>query len=159
MYIGVGDTNVVFTCGRLSPQYHIANLKEENASVVWTHWEANYFDSVDGVKHDIAHFPSVSIHKSATDSVKSRGKLVSWIRLTKYGWIGNIFTEPQHRRQGLASKATLVLAHQLMQKSILAFDVIEKNNTASMKFHEALGFKRQCDFYTLELLPVDQITP
>ncbi|KAK8380070.1 hypothetical protein O3P69_016605 [Scylla paramamosain] len=146
----------------LSPQYYMSSLKEEDALMVWTHWKANYFDKEDGIRHDIAHLPSVSIRKrSPTDSVESLQKeagenLVSWIRTTKNGWMGNTFTQLQHRRKGLASKATLALAHQLLQKGLLAYVVIENNNTASMKFHDALGFKWQCDFCTLELLPVDK---
>ncbi|KAK8380154.1 hypothetical protein O3P69_016654 [Scylla paramamosain] len=147
---------------KLPPQYYMSSLKEEDASVVCSHLKVNYFDTEDGIRHDIAHFPSVSIHKrSPTDSVESLQKeagenLVSWIRTTKNGWMGNTFTQLQHRRKGLASKATLALAHQLLQKGLLAYVVIENNNTASMKFHDALGFKWQCDFCTLELLPVDK---
>ncbi|KAK8371729.1 hypothetical protein O3P69_018979 [Scylla paramamosain] len=147
---------------KLPPQYYMSSLKEEDASVVWTHWKAIYFDTEDGIRHDIAHLPSVSIRKhSPTDSVESLQKeagenLVSWIRTTKNGWMGNTFTQLQHRRKGLASKATLALARQLLQKGLLAYVIIENNNTASMKFHNALGFKWQCAFCTLELLPVDK---
>lgn len=154
-----------FSCCRLSPQYQIASLKEDDVSVVWTHWNGYYFDSEDGVKHDIAHFPSVSIHKrTPTANVKSmqeekRGKLVSWIRTTKNGWMGSTFTQQQHRRRGLANKATLVLAHQLLEKNLMAFVLIKKHNTVSMKFHDSIGFKRQCHVLVLQLLPVSRNNP
>lgn len=150
---------------KLPLQYHMTNLKEKEASLVWTHWEANYFDSEDGVRHDIAHFPSVSIHEhTPTHSVESlpeetQEELSSWARTTKNGWMGNIFTQQQHRRRGLASKAILALANMLLQNGLMAYVVIEINNTTSIKFHEALGFKRQCAFYTLELRPLGQDHP
>ncbi|KAG0719086.1 Glycine N-acyltransferase-like protein 3 [Chionoecetes opilio] len=58
--------------------------------------------------------------------------LVSWIRTTKFGWMGNTFTVPQHRRQGLAGAATMALANQLLQEGLPAFVSIEDSNTTSV---------------------------
>ncbi|MPC60315.1 hypothetical protein E2C01_054356 [Portunus trituberculatus] len=144
---------------RLPPAYHMSKLKEDEASVVWTNWESNFLSSEDNVRHDIVHFPSIAIRKhSLTDSTGSpqeaaKETLVSWVRTTKNGWMGNTYTLPHYRRRGLASTATLALARQMLQESIFAIVAIENTNTASIKFHEGLGFKRQCAICMVVLVP------
>ncbi|KAK8377175.1 hypothetical protein O3P69_013664 [Scylla paramamosain] len=145
----------------LPPEYHISSLNENEASVVWTNWEFNFLDSEDNIRHDIAHFPSSGIRKrSLTDSAGSpqeaaKETLVSWVRTTKNGWMGNTFTLPRHRRKGLASRATLALAHQMLQEGFFAIVVIEDFNAASAKFHESLGFKRLCAIAMAVLVPAE----
>ncbi|XP_063870852.1 uncharacterized protein LOC135106011 isoform X4 [Scylla paramamosain] len=149
------------SCEALPPEYHISSLNENEASVVWTNWEFNFLDSEDNIRHDIAHFPSSGIRKrSLTDSAGSpqeaaKETLVSWVRTTKNGWMGNTFTLPRHRRKGLASRATLALAHQMLQEGFFAIVVIEDFNAASAKFHESLGFKRLCAIAMAVLVPAE----
>ncbi|KAG0718025.1 Glycine N-acyltransferase-like protein 3 [Chionoecetes opilio] len=145
----------------LPQMYHVTRLGEEDASAVWTNWEFNHFDMVESVRHDIIHFPSAGIRErgpvDGAGSLQEEAEetLVSWIRTTKIGWIGNTFTVPQHRRQGLASAATMALANQLLQEGLPAFVKIADNNTASVQLHEKLGFERQGGEVVVELLPTE----
>ena len=139
----------------------MSSLNEDEASTVWTNWDFNFLDCEDNIRQDIVHFPSIGIReRSHTDSAGSlqeaaKETLVSWVRTTKIGWMGNTFTLPHHRRRGLASMATLALAHQMLQEGLLAFVVIEDTNTVSIKFHEGLGFKRQCGICMVVLVPAE----
>lgn len=145
----------------LPPMYHMSSLKEDEASTVWTNWEFNFTDTEDNMRQDIIHFPSVGIREhSFTNSAEPRMQtaketLVSWIRTTKYGWMGNTFTLLHHRRRGLASRATLALARQMLQEGFFANAAILDNNTVSIKFHEDLGFKRQCAIDVVALIPAE----
>lgn len=132
--------------------YHVTRLREEDASTVWTHYEFNQFISEDTMRHDIIQFPSVGIRERGSQQQET---LVSWTRTSSNGWIGNTFTLPQHRRQGLAGVATVTLAHQMLQEGLKAYLGIQACNTASVKFHERLGFRRQCDIVLGVLLPAD----
>uniref|UniRef100_A0A0P4WA34 N-acetyltransferase domain-containing protein n=1 Tax=Scylla olivacea TaxID=85551 RepID=A0A0P4WA34_SCYOL len=139
----------------------MSSLNEDEASVIWTNWEFKSLDSEDNIRHDIAHFPSIGIReRSLTESAGSlqeaaKETLVSWIRTTKNGWMGNTFTLPHHRRRGLASRATLALARQMLQEGFFAYVAIEDINTASVKFHESLGFKRQLAITVVVLVPAE----
>lgn len=134
-------------------------MREEDALWVWTNWEFKDFDSVDNMSNDITRFPSVGIYKqNHVDGVdllekKAEKTLVSWVHLSKSGWMGNTFTMPQHRRRGLASVATLALACKLMQEGLLPYVYIGTHNTPSTNFHKALGFKQQCEAYTVKVMP------
>lgn len=145
----------------LPPEYYVTSLREEDALMVWTNWEFNDYDSPDNMSNDITRFPSVGIREhNSEDDVnlleKNEGKtLVSWVHLAKTGWMGNTFTMPQHRRRGLAGVATLALVHKLLQEGLLPFVFIGNHNTASIKFHEALGFKLQCEAYTVKVVPAE----
>ncbi|KAG0723494.1 Glycine N-acyltransferase-like protein 3 [Chionoecetes opilio] len=133
--------------------YHVTRLRKEDASAVWTNWIFNNFDSVESVRNGIIHLPSVGIRergpKDGAGSLQEEAEeiLVSWICTNKFGWMGNTFALPQHRRQGLAGATTMALANQLLQEGLPAFVAIEKNNTACVQLHEKLGFERQysCD--------------
>ncbi|KAG0724438.1 Glycine N-acyltransferase-like protein 3 [Chionoecetes opilio] len=143
---------------KLPQMYHVTRLRKEDASAVWTNWIFNNFDSVESVRNDIIHFPSVGIRERGPEDgagslqKEAEGILVSWICTNKFGWMGNTFTLPHHRRQGLAGAATISLANQLLQEGLPAFVAIEKNNTASVQLHEKLGFERQMEMNVLELL-------
>ncbi|MPC44652.1 hypothetical protein E2C01_038330 [Portunus trituberculatus] len=145
----------------LLPKYQVTSLREEDALQVWTNWEFNDLDSVDNMSNDITRFPSVGIREhNPEDGVsllekKTEKTLVSWVHLSKPGWIGNTFTMPQHRRKGLAGVATLTLACKVLQEGLLPFVFIGNHNIASIKFHEALGFKRQCEAYTVKVVPAE----
>ncbi|KAG0723496.1 Glycine N-acyltransferase-like protein 3 [Chionoecetes opilio] len=127
---------------QLPQMYHVTRLRKEDASAVWTNWIFNNFDSVESVRNGIIHFPSVGIRergpKDGAGSLQEEAEeiLVSWICTNKFGWMGNTFTLPQHRCQGLAGAATISLANQLLQEGLPAFVAIEKNNTASVQLHE-----------------------
>lgn len=137
----------------------MASLRESDAATVWTHWEMNAFDSLASTKHIIASFPSVGIYKrgpSESHQTKqctnnpgsleegAEGTLVSWTLLFKLGWIGNTFTQPQHRRRGLARAATQALARQVQFKGLLPYVLLDDTNDQSIKLHKDLGFRRQC---------------
>ncbi|KAG0713686.1 Glycine N-acyltransferase-like protein 3 [Chionoecetes opilio] len=101
--------------------------------------------------------PSVSVSaalRTASGSLQQEAEeiLVSWIRTYKFGLMGNTFTLPQHRRQGLAGAATMALANQLLQEGLPAFVFIEDSNTASVQLHEKLGFERQIAVNAVKLL-------
>ncbi|KAG0714688.1 Glycine N-acyltransferase-like protein 3 [Chionoecetes opilio] len=145
----------------LPQMYHMTRLGEEDASAVWKNWEFNNFNTVESVRHDIIHFPSVGIHEHGPEdgvgSLQEEAEeiLVSWIRTTKIGWMGNTFTVPHHRRQGLAGAATMALANQLLQEGLPAFVNIEESNTASVQLHEKLGLERQGVVVVVQLLPTE----
>ncbi|KAG0728676.1 Glycine N-acyltransferase-like protein 3 [Chionoecetes opilio] len=145
----------------LPQRYQVTRLGEEDASVVWTNWKFKHFNMVESVRHDIIHFPSAGIRErgpvDGAGSLQEEAEetLVSWILTTNIGWMGNTFTVPQHRRQGLASAATMALANQLLQEGLPAFVNIEDSNTASVQLHERLGFERQSAVVVVELLPTE----
>lgn len=142
----------------LPPEYHVISLREEDAMVVWKNWYAKSFDSADSLSCNIAHFPSCGVrHCCPTDGGTSLqeaalGTLVSWVLITKIGSMGNTFTMPQHRRKGLASKANLALTRKMLQEGLLPYVYIESHNTASISFHESLGFQQQCEVHTVHLV-------
>ncbi|MPC24258.1 hypothetical protein E2C01_017337 [Portunus trituberculatus] len=145
----------------LLPEYQVSNLKEEDVSVIWKNWQFSSLSSENSLRDDIINFPSVGIRKrnlidSSTEELQEEAQetLVSWIRTSKYGFMGSTFTLPQYRRRGLAGTATLILTRQLMQEGLLPAVMIEKNNTASISFHGDLGFVRQCALSMVALLPV-----
>ncbi|KAK8393309.1 hypothetical protein O3P69_013378 [Scylla paramamosain] len=144
---------------KLLPEYQVTHLKEDDVSLIWKNWEFNSLDSVNSMRHSIINFPSVGIRKRIpTDNTgqlqeEAGETLVSWVRMSKYGYMGSTFTLPQHRRRGLASTATLILTRQLQQESLLPAVIIENSNTASIKFHSDLGFERQCALSMVVLLP------
>ncbi|KAG0718509.1 Glycine N-acyltransferase-like protein 3 [Chionoecetes opilio] len=143
--------------GRLPQGYHVTRLREEDALTVWTNWKYNNNDSMESVRHDILRFPSVGIRESGPEDgggslQEAEEILVSWVCTTKLGWMGNTFTEPQHRRQGLAGAATMALANQLLQEGLPAFVAIDDTNTASVHLHQKLGFERQIEVNILPLL-------
>ncbi|XP_045127558.1 uncharacterized protein LOC123514041 [Portunus trituberculatus] len=146
---------------KLLPEYQVSNLKEEDVSVIWKNWQFSSLSSENSLRDDIINFPSVGIRKrnlidSSTEELQEETQetLVSWIRTSKYGFMGSTFTLPQYRRRGLAGTATLILTRQLMQEGLLPAVMIEKNNTASISFHGDLGFVRQCALSMVALLPV-----
>ncbi|XP_063882300.1 uncharacterized protein LOC135112156 [Scylla paramamosain] len=154
------NLRVPTTLGKeLPPEYHVTSLREEDALLIWTNWEFNDLDSADNMSNDITRFPSVGIlEHNPKDSVNFSEKadtLVSWVHLRKPGWMGNTFTMPQHRRRGLAGVATLALARKLLQEGLLPFVFIGNHNTPSIKFHEALGFKQQCEAHTVKVVPTE----
>lgn len=137
----------------LPPVYYVTRLWGKDTSTIWTHWKFKELESEDNVKDDITHFPCVGIRECGSSLVEPQETLVSWIRTNKEGSMSSTFTLPQHRRRGLASVATVVLARELLQEGLVAYVAIEDDNIASIKFHEGLGFRRQCASVCAVLLP------
>ncbi|XP_050715160.1 glycine N-acyltransferase-like protein 3 [Eriocheir sinensis] len=148
----------------LPPEYVMASLKGSDATTVWTRWSLNAFDSLASTKHIITSFPSVGVYKrepsephQTKQSTNNPGSLeegaertlVSWTLLFKLGWIGHTFTLPQHRRRGLARAATQALARQLQFEGLLPYVLLWVGNDKSIKLHEGLGFRRQCEVHVL----------
>lgn len=153
----VSDLDVSFD--RLLPAYQITHLKEEDVPVIWKNWEFNSLSSENSLRDDIINFPSVGIRKrNPIDSTGQEQKeteetLVSWVRMSKYGYMSSIFTLPQYRHRGLAGTATMILTRQLLQEGLLPGVIIENSNNLSKSFHVGLGFVQQCALTMVELLP------
>lgn len=120
----------------------------------------NAFDSLASTEHIIASFPSVGVYKRGPSEPRQakkctnnfgsleegeEGTLVSWTLLFKLGWIGNTFTQPQHRRLGLARAATQALARQVQSERLVPYMFVMVRNNKSIQLYEGHGFHRQCE--------------
>ena len=63
------------------------------------------------------------------------------------GAVGNVFTHPQHRKQGCGTQATSAVVHDLLAQGIR--DVVlnvNRENAEAVHMYESLGFTRYCPF-------------
>jgi GNAT superfamily N-acetyltransferase len=76
----------------------------------------------------------------------AQGELVSWCMIYKYGALGMLFTQPEHRGKGLAKAAVrallLLLRESPTDMRCPPFCYIERDNDASRALFISLGFLR-----------------
>jgi len=62
--------------------------------------------------------------------------------------IGNVFTEPQYRNRGLATKASIGVAQTLREAGIETVVLnVAKNNRPALAIYEKIGFRHHCEYY------------
>jgi len=63
-----------------------------------------------------------------------------------FAMIGNVFTHPAHRRNGLARLAAAALLRQLFDKVDTVCLNVRTSNQAAVKLYESLGFTTHCTY-------------
>lgn len=62
--------------------------------------------------------------------------------------VGNIFTHPRYRGQGLATQATAAVAQAVRQAGIRTIGLnVERENTAAIRIYERLGFRKMLHYF------------
>ena len=108
-------------------------MTEDDADLLNENWEYKDETSLDFVKFQIRHFPSVGIRDS-------NGQLVAWEVTYFTGCMGMLYVLPEHRGKGLAQYAVYKLSKKLLQQGRPAFCFVEQSNNASKRLHEKCGF-------------------
>ncbi|XP_042861403.1 uncharacterized protein LOC122246718 isoform X2 [Penaeus japonicus] len=135
--------------------FSLDSLRPEDAPAVISPWHYSWTESHQGVELLLARLPSVAIRHGSEAASKAPvgGRLVSWCSLHNLCFLGNAFTVPGHRRKGLGTAVALAMVQKLRQKGIPVRSIVERSNTASVRFHESLGFKERCDMVLFIMLP------
>jgi predicted GNAT family acetyltransferase len=61
--------------------------------------------------------------------------------------VGNVFTQPDHRRQGYAQTTTSAVCAELLRRGIRTIVLnVAQSNAAAIRVYEKLGFKRYIPF-------------
>jgi len=98
-------------------------------------------------------FAPSQLEKGVFYGVRSRGMLLSaagtHLVSVNYGVaaVGNVFTHPEHRRQGWGRQVTSAVVHDLLVLGIRDVVLnINQENTGAVHTYESLGFIRYCPF-------------
>ncbi|EGD74070.1 hypothetical protein PTSG_05762 [Salpingoeca rosetta] len=119
-----------------SGKYTLGRLRQEHADLINRRWTYGGTPaSLRFIQHLIDTF-----HTAA--AFAADGTPVCWALQQPYGAIGMVHTEPEHRRQGLASAVALMLAEQIEAGGQLAYAYITDENASSQAMFTALGFRQ-----------------
>ncbi len=66
--------------------------------------------------------------------------------------VGNVFTHPMYRGQGLATIATSATTAELLQRCPLVALTVEKENDAAVRVYQRLGYQTQCTLHETPLI-------
>ncbi|XP_047481141.1 uncharacterized protein LOC125033568 [Penaeus chinensis] len=136
------------------------SLRADDVSAVLSPWHYRWTESQGGLEYLLAKLPSVAIRRRQAQEPKAEaptlGHIVSWCFLHNLCFLANTFTIPEHRRQGFGTAVALAMAQKLRQKDIPVRSVVERSNAASIRYHENLGFRRQCDMVLFIMLPLEK---
>lgn len=142
---------------RLPEGFYLDSLHVQDGPTVASDWEYNWTETRKGLESIMANQPSVAIRKAVekegVSDASDGSRLVAWSWLYRHGFQGNTFTVPEFRRRGLGTAATLALAEKLRQLDIVVRIMVNHANTASISYHQSLGFERQCDLISFIMLP------
>lgn len=60
--------------------------------------------------------------------------------------VGNVFTHPQYRGQGLGTLVTSCVTEELLGRGLLVVLNVEEGNAPAIRVYEKLGYERHCEF-------------
>ncbi len=66
--------------------------------------------------------------------------------------VGNVFTHPRHRNQGLATIATSAVTRKLLEGCSLVVLTVEEANTFAVRAYRKLGYQPQCTLHETPLV-------
>ncbi|HUF52172.1 MAG TPA: GNAT family N-acetyltransferase [Dehalococcoidia bacterium] len=66
--------------------------------------------------------------------------------------VGNVFTHPRFRGQGLATATTGAVTRELLEHCDLVVLTVEQANTAAVKVYGSLGYQTQCELHETPLV-------
>ena len=120
-------------CSELAKGYYECDITDDDTVLMNESWEHKGENSVDVVKFQIRHFPSVGIRDS-------QGQLVAWEMTYFIGCMGMLHVLPEHRGKGLAQYVIYKLGKKLLAQGRKVYSFVADDNTASKKLHEKCGF-------------------
>ncbi|XP_076056044.1 uncharacterized protein LOC143034047 [Oratosquilla oratoria] len=150
---------------RLVEGYTLGRLTPAHAEWVHDHWLYKHTETKDFFWGIISNFPSVAAFEEIpAENEMTRPKdgvlqslPVAWILKYPDGAIGSTFTLPEHRRKGLARLVSLSLSRKVGDLCSPVFVFVDDTNTASIEFHEKMGFRRACPFIWETYAPSDAL--
>ncbi|KAB7507020.1 hypothetical protein Anas_00198 [Armadillidium nasatum] len=119
-------------------------LRDYHLPYVFSKWNFGKNYSIDNFQKYIKIFPTTAIFKKYDVDYCYP---ICWVFLNSHGYIGNIYTEPEYRRKGLASCALSYHCSKMMQKKLLIMSKIDGGNEASLEMHKKLGFETVSSVY------------
>ncbi|XP_027222027.2 uncharacterized protein [Penaeus vannamei] len=141
--------------------FSIDSLQPEDIPTIVSRWKSRWHETQVGLESLMAKLPSVAIRSRQTsgndDSASKQSTertLVAYSYLYHIGMLANIFTMPEHRRHGLGRAVALTMVEKLRQKKLPVRSVVDGSNGVSIRYHEDLGFRKQCDVKIFLMLPV-----
>ena len=72
------------------------------------------------------------------------------IKLVRMAEIGNVVTDPDHRRRGLASMAVAATVQTLSAQGLQVIIQVFKSNVAAIACYEKQGFERSRTMYLVQ---------
>jgi GNAT superfamily N-acetyltransferase len=73
-------------------------------------------------------------------------------RAERIAVVGNVFTHPRYRNQGLASTTTSAVTAELLEHCDLVALTVEKSNSPAVKVYRRLGYETQCELHETPLV-------
>nr|XP_027222033.1 uncharacterized protein LOC113814198 isoform X6 [Penaeus vannamei] len=141
--------------------FSIDSLQPEDIPTIVSQWNSRRLETQAGLESLVAKLPSVAIRSRQADGNEdptrqdaTGSSLVAWSFLYHVGILANIFTMPEHRRRGLGRAVALTMVEKLRQKKLPVRSVVDGSNGVSIRYHEKLGFRKQCDVKVFLMLPV-----
>lgn len=106
------------------------------------------------VRGEMMAFEHNALEKGPYCGVWREGRLVAMagthLKLERMAELGNIVTDPDYRRQGLASRAVAATVSALRAEGLLAFLQVFLSNSGAIALYEKLGFERARRMYLVE---------
>jgi len=145
------------------PDYALCELRDEDAHAINDTWKFKTASSLQMTKTMIASKLCIGIYRRTQEDGShkrkrqagsreweegegAQGDLVSWVMIYKYGALGMLYTQPEHRGKGLAKAAVrallLLLRESPTDMRCPPFCYIERSNDASRALFTSLGFLR-----------------
>ncbi|RXG69735.1 Glycine N-acyltransferase [Armadillidium vulgare] len=124
--------------------YKYGVLKDYHLHYVFSKWNLGKNYSIENFQRYVKIFPTTAIFKNYDENYCYPK---CWVFLNSHGYIGNIYTEPEYRRKGLASCALSYHCSKMMQKKLLIMSQIDEGNEASLEMHKKLGFETVSSVY------------
>ncbi|CAF2100420.1 unnamed protein product [Rotaria magnacalcarata] len=106
------------------------------------------------ISFQIEHLPAFAFALVFCFSIGAycEGQLVSWCLTQFDGSFGMVFTMPEFRRLGLAALLNIELASELFKMQDRVFCFIVRENQASFKMFEKLGYHQTCAVDWIQLV-------
>lgn len=119
--------------------YEVGTLDESDIDTVLGAWTYGTPELRPWVASLIVHRPTVAV-RSSSDNNENR--LVGWMVRYDDGSCGMLYTDPEHRRKGVAKVIVKAMAHTLAAAGVPVMYVsITVENEASMSLFSSLGFE------------------
>ncbi|KAF2356021.1 FR47-like [Trinorchestia longiramus] len=139
---------------KLPDGYYFGILDGSYAEEILLPWIGAVTETINGISQFLDKFPSAAIfyrkHLNGTcEETASNGRqadeLVSYSVYKHGADIGMTYTKESHRRKGLASAATIQLAHKMHRVGLPVTVIIDFDYKNSQKMHKGIGFTHYCD--------------
>ncbi|KAG7166232.1 uncharacterized protein LOC121869617 [Homarus americanus] len=150
---------------RLPEGFRLGPINTRHAQHLCSHWEYRRLSTLENYTRVLATLPGYAVYPtqgegeaagyslSGAETERDSGASgegeceappVAWAHLSQVNTISNVFTLEGYRRLGLGGAATLALAAHLLQEEHRVSSYVNDYNYASIKFHEHLGFTKEC---------------